>query len=45
MYRLNRLPISRIGKAEDIAQTVLYLMTNEYTTGSTLFVDGGYTLR
>jgi NAD(P)-dependent dehydrogenase (short-subunit alcohol dehydrogenase family) len=39
------LPISRIGKAEDIAQTVLYLMTNEYTTGSTLFVDGGYTLR
>jgi NAD(P)-dependent dehydrogenase (short-subunit alcohol dehydrogenase family) len=39
------LPLKRIGKAEDIAQTVLYLMTNDFTTGSTLFVDGGYTLR
>lgn len=39
------LPLKRIGKAEDIAHTVLYLMTNDFTTGSTLFVDGGYTLR
>lgn len=39
------LPLRRVGRAEEIAQTVLYLMTNAYTTGSTLFVDGGYTLR
>ncbi|MEO0248050.1 MAG: SDR family oxidoreductase [candidate division WOR-3 bacterium] len=39
------LPLKRIGKPEEIAQTVLYLMTNGFTTGSTLFVDGGYTLR
>jgi NAD(P)-dependent dehydrogenase (short-subunit alcohol dehydrogenase family) len=39
------LPVKRIGKAEEIAQTVLYLMTNGFTTGSTLYVDGGYTLR
>lgn len=39
------LPAKRVGKAEDIAQTVMYLMTNGFTSGSTLFVDGGYTLR
>jgi len=39
------LPAKRIGKPEDIAQTVLYLMGNGFTTGSTLYVDGGYTLR
>jgi NAD(P)-dependent dehydrogenase (short-subunit alcohol dehydrogenase family) len=39
------LPVRRIGKPEEIAHTVLYLMTNGFTTGSTLFVDGGYTLR
>jgi NAD(P)-dependent dehydrogenase (short-subunit alcohol dehydrogenase family) len=39
------LPLKRIGTAEEIAQTVLYLMSNGFTTGSTLFVDGGYTLR
>jgi NAD(P)-dependent dehydrogenase (short-subunit alcohol dehydrogenase family) len=39
------IPAKRIGKAEEIAQTVLYLMTNGYTTGSTLCVDGGTTLR
>lgn len=39
------VPAKRIGKPEDIAQTVLYLMSNGYTTGSTLYVDGGSTLR
>jgi NAD(P)-dependent dehydrogenase (short-subunit alcohol dehydrogenase family) len=39
------IPAKRIGKAEEIAQTILYLMTNGYTTGSTLCVDGGTTLR
>ncbi len=39
------IPAKRIAKPEEIAQTVLYLMTNGYTTGSTLYVDGGATLR
>jgi NAD(P)-dependent dehydrogenase (short-subunit alcohol dehydrogenase family) len=38
------LPVGRIGKAEEIAQAVLFLLTNGYITGSTLCVDGGYTL-
>jgi NAD(P)-dependent dehydrogenase (short-subunit alcohol dehydrogenase family) len=39
------IPAHRIGEPEDIAQAVLYLMSNGYTTGHTLFVDGGMTLR
>jgi NAD(P)-dependent dehydrogenase (short-subunit alcohol dehydrogenase family) len=35
------LPVGRIGDAEDIAQTYLYLMTNRYTTGQVIVVDGG----
>lgn len=36
--------LKRVGYNEEIAHTVTYLMTNTFTTGSTLFVDGGYTL-
>jgi NAD(P)-dependent dehydrogenase (short-subunit alcohol dehydrogenase family) len=39
------IPAKRVAKPEEIAQTVLYLMANSYTTGSTLYVDGGATLR
>lgn len=39
------VPAKRVGRPEDIAQSVLYLMANGYTTGSTLYVDGGATLR
>ena len=39
------VPVKRVGRPEDIAQTVLYLMNNSFTTGSTIYVDGGYTLR
>lgn len=35
------LPVKRIGRPEEIAEAVLFLMNNGYTTGSTLFVDGG----
>lgn len=37
--------VRRTGYDEEIAHTVLYLMTNSFTTGSTLFPDGGYLLR
>ncbi|GGG72927.1 SDR family oxidoreductase [Paenibacillus radicis (ex Gao et al. 2016)] len=37
--------VGRVGTAEEAAHTTLYLMTNGYTTGSTLFPDGGYIMR
>jgi NAD(P)-dependent dehydrogenase (short-subunit alcohol dehydrogenase family) len=39
------LPVRRVGRPEEIAQTVLYLMSNGFATGNTLYVDGGATLR
>ncbi len=40
-------PERRIGKAEDIAGTVLFIASDaaNYITGQTIVVDGGYTLR
>ena len=35
------LPVGRIGTTEDVAHSVLFLLTNEFVTGSTLHVDGG----
>ncbi len=35
------LPVKRIGRPEDIAQAVLFLMSNGFTTGCTIYVDGG----
>ena len=35
------LPARRVGQAEDVADAILMLMTNSFTTGSTVFVDGG----
>ena len=37
----SKLPISRPGKAEEVAQAILLCMQNEYMTGATLDVDGG----
>jgi NAD(P)-dependent dehydrogenase (short-subunit alcohol dehydrogenase family) len=39
-----KLPVKRVGRPEDIAQTVLYLMQNGYTTGTVISVDGGHRL-
>lgn len=39
------LPAKRIAQAEDIAQTILYLMRNPHATGNVLYIDGGLTLR
>jgi len=35
------LPARRVGQAEDVADAILMFMTNPFTTGSTLFIDGG----
>jgi NAD(P)-dependent dehydrogenase (short-subunit alcohol dehydrogenase family) len=37
----NALPVKRVGEAEDIAKTFVYLLEQEYGTGQTLIVDGG----
>lgn len=36
------IPLRRLGRAEEIARTVLYLAEAEYTTGQVLGVDGGF---
>jgi acetoacetyl-CoA reductase len=38
-----RIPVGRLGKAEDIARTVLFLVADQadFITGSTLSVNGG----
>ena len=41
---LERLPLKRIGKPEEISAAVVFLSSDEasYITGATLFVDGGW---
>ncbi|MDO8451981.1 MAG: 3-oxoacyl-ACP reductase family protein [bacterium] len=41
---LPRIPINRAGKPEEIAAAVVFLASDEasYTTGATLYVDGGW---
>lgn len=38
------LPARRVGRPEDVAQAVLFLMTSSYTTGHVLRIDGGESL-
>ena len=37
--------LKRVGTVDEVAGAVMFLMENGYTTGSTLYPDGGYTLR
>lgn len=39
-----RLPMQQPGNLESVAQAVLFLLENEYITGQTIVVDGGYQL-
>ena len=36
-----RIPVGRLGRAEEVAEVVLSLVTNPYITSQTLLVDGG----
>jgi 3-oxoacyl-[acyl-carrier protein] reductase len=36
------IPLGRLGRPEEIAQTVLYLAENPYITGQVVTVDGGF---
>jgi NAD(P)-dependent dehydrogenase (short-subunit alcohol dehydrogenase family) len=38
------LPAGRVGEVEDIAQAYLYLMTQKYSTGTVVTLDGGTVL-
>ncbi|MEM7284499.1 MAG: SDR family oxidoreductase, partial [Pseudomonadota bacterium] len=42
---LRRIPIGRLGEAEDFIGTVLFLSSkaSDFMTGAILAVDGGYT--
>ncbi|MET3292677.1 UNVERIFIED_CONTAM: NAD(P)-dependent dehydrogenase (short-subunit alcohol dehydrogenase family) [Brevibacillus sp. OAP136] len=39
-----KLPVNRVGQAEDVAQAVLYLLQNTFVTGTVLHVEGGHIL-
>ncbi|MED5618159.1 SDR family oxidoreductase [Ideonella sp. BN130291] len=39
-----RLPVGRVGTADDIADAILFLLGNGYTTGTVLHVEGGHRL-
>jgi NAD(P)-dependent dehydrogenase (short-subunit alcohol dehydrogenase family) len=43
-YARNNIPLGRVGRAEDIAATVLFfcLPETEFITGQGLLVDGGH---
>ena len=46
LKRLNRIPLGRFGRAEDIVYAGIYLASDEssWTTGTTFVVDGGITV-
>lgn len=41
---IERLPLKRAATVEEIASTLEFLLRNEYITGQTLMIDGGYSL-
>jgi pteridine reductase len=41
---VKRLPLQQSGSGDDIVKTVLFLLNNQYITGQTVVIDGGYQL-
>jgi NAD(P)-dependent dehydrogenase (short-subunit alcohol dehydrogenase family) len=41
---MNRIPLKRPARTEEIASALEFLLKNEYITGQTIVVDGGYSL-
>jgi pteridine reductase len=41
---VNRIPLKRAARTEEIASALEFLLENEYITGQTIVVDGGYSL-
>lgn len=40
---VSKHPIGRLGNADEIAHAIVFLSENDFTTGTTILVDGGYT--
>ncbi|MDF2681482.1 MAG: hypothetical protein K0R47_2672 [Brevibacillus sp.] len=40
----NKLPVKRVGTAQNVASSVLYLLQNSFVTGTVLHVEGGHIL-
>ena len=41
-YLAREIPLGRLGRAEEIAETVLHLVNAKYITGQVVTVDGGF---
>jgi NAD(P)-dependent dehydrogenase (short-subunit alcohol dehydrogenase family) len=41
---INRIPLKRPARSEELASALEFLLENEYITGQTIVVDGGYSL-
>ena len=41
---INRVPLKRPARPEEIASALEFLLQNEYITGQTIVIDGGYSL-
>lgn len=41
---VNRIPLKRPARTEELASALEFLLKNEYVTGQTIVVDGGYSL-
>ena len=41
---LSSIPLGELGKPEDIAKTLSFLISASYVTGQIIFVDGGRSL-
>lgn len=39
-----QIPLARLGKPAEVAQTAIFLAENDYMTGQTIVVDGGMTM-
>ncbi len=40
-HAARQLPVGRVGEAEDLAETYLYLMRQGFSTGAMILVEGG----
>ncbi|TAL01568.1 MAG: SDR family oxidoreductase [Rhodospirillaceae bacterium] len=43
-HQAERIPLKRVGRAEEVAQAALALLGNRFVTGATLNIDGGLRL-
>lgn len=41
---LKQIPLARLGKTAEVAETAIFLAQNDYLTGQTIVVDGGMTI-